>query len=178
MPNLAAAILRHVNDASYRPAKPKVIANKLGLENEDVTRLKRSIKSLVKKGKLAYGPSHLVCPVAAAHPAAKVGRSPAREKHIVGTFRRADAGFGFVRPEGTTHAMGREADIFVPANATGDAANGDTVRLRLSGKQVSNSAHPHLHQPPRGPWAEREHIGNIAVVGPSRHGADDRPTTH
>jgi len=138
MPNLDAAILRHVNDASYRPAKPKVIANKLGLDNEDVTRLKRSIKALVKKGKLAYGPSHLVCPVVATHPAAKVGQAPARNKtpkHIVGTFRRADAGFGFVRPEGTTAATGREADIFVPANATGDAANGDTVRLRLGVKK-------------------------------------------
>ncbi|MCG8448332.1 MAG: ribonuclease R [Pirellulales bacterium] len=138
MPNLDDAILRHVNDPKYRPVKAKVIGKKLGLSADDLSRLKRSIKALVKEGKLAYGPSHLVCPVMESHPAAKVGRAPARNKtpkHLVGTFRRADAGFGFVRPEGASAALGRDADIFVPAKATGDAANGDTVRLRLSGKK-------------------------------------------
>ena len=136
--SLDAAILRHVNDPNYRPAKPKVIAKKLGLEGEDVTRLKRSIKTLVKEGKLAYGPSHLVCPVMESHPAAKVGQAPARNKtpkHLIGTFRRTDSGFGFVRPENTAASMGRDADIFIPAKNTGDAANGDTVRIRLSTKR-------------------------------------------
>lgn len=135
--SLDAAILRHVNDPNYRPTKPKVIAKKLGVEGDDTAQLKRSIKKLVRAGKLAYGPSHLVCPVTEGHPAAKVGQAPARNKtpkHIVGTFRRADAGFGFVRPEGTTASMGREADIFIPAKSAGDAANGDTVRIRLSDK--------------------------------------------
>ncbi len=138
MPNLDAAILRHVNDPKYRPVKPMVIAKKLGLEGDDVRRLKRSIKALVKGGKVAYGPSHLVCPVAASHPAAKVGNAPARNKtpkHVVGTFRRAEGGFGFVRPEGTAAGVGRDADIFVPANGAGDAANGDTVRIRIGSKR-------------------------------------------
>ena len=136
--SLDDAILRHVNQPNYRPAKPKVIAKKLGLEGEDLTRLKRSIKTLVKEGKLAYGPSHLVCPVAQDHPAAKVGEAPARNrtpKHIVGTFRRNDSGYGFVRPESAPPSMGRDADIFIPANGTGDAANGDTVRIRLGTKK-------------------------------------------
>lgn len=136
--SLDAAILRHVNDPSYRPAKPKVIAKKLGLEGEDITRLKRSIKTLVKEGKLAYGPSHLVCPVMESHPASKVGQAPARNKtpkHIVGTFRSTDSGYGFVRPENTTPSMGRDADIYIPAKGTGDAANGDTVRIRIGNKK-------------------------------------------
>jgi ribonuclease R len=54
--------------------------------------------------------------------------------HIVGTFRRAEGGFGFVRPEGTLKASGRDADIFVPAKYAGDAANGDKVSVRLSSK--------------------------------------------
>lgn len=138
MPNLDNAILRHVNDDRYRPVKPKVIAKKLGLEGDDVSRLKRSIKALVKEGKLAYGPNHLVCPVATEHPAAQVGKAPSRSKspkHVMGTFRRAAGGFGFVRPEGVTTSEGREADIFVPEKSAGDAANGDTVRIRLSGKR-------------------------------------------
>ena len=54
--------------------------------------------------------------------------------HVVGTFRRMDAGFGFVRPEGTQRAEGRDADIFIPANASGDAASGDTVSVKMSGR--------------------------------------------
>ncbi len=138
MPDLTEAILRHVNDPKYRPVKPKVIAKKLGLEGDDLSRLKRSIKSLVKAGKVAYGPNHLICPVTTKPPAAKVGQPRERRgtsKHVVGTFRRAAAGFGFVRPEGTAAAEGRDADIYVPLHAVGDAANGDTVRLRLSNKQ-------------------------------------------
>jgi ribonuclease R len=53
-------------------------------------------------------------------------------EHVVGTFRRAEGGFGFVRPEGTLPTVGRDADIFIPAKATLDAANGDTVSVRLS----------------------------------------------
>jgi ribonuclease R len=56
------------------------------------------------------------------------------EHHVVGTFRRMDAGFGFVRPEGTLASEGREADIFIPANAAGDAASGDTVSVKLRSK--------------------------------------------
>jgi len=118
--------------------KPKVICKKLGLDGDDFPKVKRAVKFLVKKGKLAYGPSHLVCPITSSHPAAKVGEAPTRRetaKNVVGTFRRAAAGFGFVRPEGTPASEGRDADIFVPANSTGDAANGDQVRIRLSSKR-------------------------------------------
>jgi ribonuclease R len=52
--------------------------------------------------------------------------------HIVGAFRRMEAGFGFVRPEGTQRVEGRDADIFIPANAAGDAASGDTVSVKVS----------------------------------------------
>lgn len=137
MPDLHEIILNHVNAPNYRPVKPKVIAKQLDFAGDDVTRLKRTIKRLVKEGKLAYGPSHLVCPVVQEHPASKVAKpTKARTpKHVVGTFRRAQGGFGFVRPEGTHGSDGRDADIYIPANSAGDAANGDTVRIRLSGKK-------------------------------------------
>ncbi|MCC7475648.1 MAG: RNB domain-containing ribonuclease [Pirellulales bacterium] len=56
-------------------------------------------------------------------------------KHFTGTFRRAAGGFGFVRPEGTMRAEGRDADVFIPANQCGDAANGDIVSVRLETKR-------------------------------------------
>ncbi|MBX3434241.1 MAG: RNB domain-containing ribonuclease [Pirellulales bacterium] len=52
-------------------------------------------------------------------------------EHVVGVYRRTNSGFGFVRPEGTPASDGRDADVFIPENAAGDAANGDTVRIRL-----------------------------------------------
>jgi|GEM_PF-4486715 len=146
MPDIDGLILQHVNAPNYRPVKPKVIAKQLGFDApSDVSRLKREIKRLVKSGKIAYGPSHLICPVATEHPAAAktikpkgktLKNKPANSsKHIVGTFRKAQGGFGFVRPEGTARADGRDADIFVPASATGDAANGDVVRIRITDKK-------------------------------------------
>ncbi|MGE3243375.1 MAG: ribonuclease R [Pirellulales bacterium] len=51
--------------------------------------------------------------------------------HVVGTFRKAAAGFGFVRPEGTLRSEGRDADVFIPMDKTGDAAEGDIVSVRL-----------------------------------------------
>jgi ribonuclease R len=58
-------------------------------------------------------------------------RNTHESRHFTGTFRRAAGGFGFVRPEGTQRAEGRDADVFIPANKTGDAANGDIVSVRL-----------------------------------------------
>ena len=179
MSDINKTILDHVNAPNYRPVKPKVIAKKLGFEGKDFSRLKMAIKKLVKAGKLAYGPSHLVCGVAkdVAKDAAKEekpepddqnqdqgqekapptkraasvsDRSPEPKdqqkkdqekpaptkkkssKHVIGTFRKAQGGFGFVRPEGTAKVEGRDADIFIPVSATGDAASGDVVRIRIT----------------------------------------------
>ena len=62
----------------------------------------------------------------------KKKKSKHNPDHIVGAFRRMEAGFGFVRPEGTQRIEGRDADIFIPANAAGDAASGDTVSVKLT----------------------------------------------
>ncbi len=135
MQEYETAILRHVNDPKYRPVKPTVMAKSLGLEGDDVQRFKRVLKQMIKAGKLAYGPSHLVFSGERAQASAiESPRVEKSAKHLVGTFRRMESGYGFVRPEGTAAAAGRDADIFVPANGAGDAANGDKVRIRLTGK--------------------------------------------
>ena len=58
------------------------------------------------------------------------GRRPGRSDGVVGVFRRAAGGFGFVRPLDAA-AGDRGQDIHVAASATRDAASGDTVRVRL-----------------------------------------------
>jgi ribonuclease R len=58
-------------------------------------------------------------------------RAASREDGVVGVFRRAAGGYGFVRP--LESAPGdRSADIHIAASASLDAASGDTVRVRLS----------------------------------------------
>ena len=118
--------------------------------------VRKTIKRLVKEGLLAFGPSHLVYPItsssgplplrgegwgggrsgtAADHspdPSPSRGGSEANQaskrdpEHVVGTFRRAEAGFGFVRPEGTLaqrgprrrHLHSRQVHAATPPTAT------------------------------------------------------------
>ncbi len=54
-----------------------------------------------------------------------------RHGDIVGVFRRAAGGYGFVRPEGALPGD-RSGDIHVTSVASLDAASGDTVRVRLA----------------------------------------------
>ena len=54
-----------------------------------------------------------------------------RRVEVTGSFRRSRQGYGFVRPA-DARPGDREADIRIPAVATADAADGDTVRVRLT----------------------------------------------
>jgi ribonuclease R len=155
---LRDAVHRLVTSAAYQPIKPAVIAKRLGLTNEAARELKKTIKQMVKAGELAWGPRHLVYAVTMApaqrrdgaaasatvsdrdknesRPARKTNSKPSRDtRHFTGTFRRAAGGFGFVRPEGTLRTAGRDADVFIPGEKTGDAANGDIVSVRLEQKR-------------------------------------------
>ncbi|EAQ80971.1 ribonuclease R [Blastopirellula marina] len=120
---LEQLLLAHIQRSTYQPVKPKVIAKQLNLAEEDLKTLKRAIKRLLKKGHIAYGASHLIKRANAEN--AKAAQT------IVGGFHRTAKGFGFVRPLGTPKSAERTADIYVPAKRTSDAANGDTVRIRM-----------------------------------------------
>ncbi len=123
---LESRILQHVLSAAYQPVKPRVIARKLDLPPEQYGEVRRAIKGLVRKGQLGWGRKHLVLPPGAAAP-----RTRAEQGLILGEFRRAAAGYGFVRPSGTPPAAGRDEDIYIPLRRTLDAASGDIVRVRL-----------------------------------------------
>ncbi|RLS71672.1 MAG: VacB/RNase II family 3'-5' exoribonuclease [Planctomycetota bacterium] len=64
--------------------------------------------------------------------AARAGSPPAAGRDdVIGVFRRAAGGYGFVHPL-TAAAGSREGDVHVAQSACLDAVNGDTVRVRLS----------------------------------------------
>ncbi|MEX0675863.1 MAG: ribonuclease R [Pirellulales bacterium] len=127
------ALLQLVSEPGYRPQKPRVLAKKLNLSEEEERELKHAIKNLVKIGRLSYGANHLVGPP----PAAKTGGY-----RVTGVFRRTDSGFGFVRPAGSAPGADRTRDIYIAAHDAGDAATGDTVLVRLKKKAEPRRPNP------------------------------------
>ncbi len=123
-----------VKQPGYRPQKPRVIAKRLKLGEDQTRDLKRAIKRLVKLGQLSYGANHLVGP-----PASTATGGGYR---VTGVFRRTDSGYGFVRPAGSAPGAERTKDIYVSANDAGDAATGDTVLVRLKQKTENRRPNP------------------------------------
>ena len=60
-------LLELVKQHGYRPQKPRAIAKRLKLDEDQTRNLKRAIKRLVKIGQLSYGANHLVGPPALCH---------------------------------------------------------------------------------------------------------------
>lgn len=144
--SLEQQVLAHVNRENYRPVKPRIIAKQLDLTEDQLRDLKRTIKRLVKRGQLAYGPKHLVLKsAAAATPSSKPGKrksgsgksaqSRPRNNEVVGRFSRAAGGFGFVIVTPDETAGPDEAtvdDVYIPQSRSLDASTGDIVRARLT----------------------------------------------
>lgn len=133
-------ILDLVLHRNYQPLKPKAIAKKLKLVGEE-REVKRCLKRLIKKGRLMYGPKHLVmkAPVDAHGKPKKtqtgtLGKSNKKKNEIIGVFRKNHAGFGFFTPEDSI-VTDRSEDIFIPKSKTIDAADRDIVRIRVSDKR-------------------------------------------
>jgi ribonuclease R len=131
--SLEEALLAVVKDPGYQPVKPRGIAKKLKLDEEETRQLKRVIKRLVKRGLLHYGANHLVQPV---------GAAPKDNFRVTGIFRRAEAGYGFVRPAGSAPGADRKQDIYIAAKDSGDASSGDTVLIRLKSGRSSTRPNP------------------------------------
>ena len=126
---LQKLILDLVYQENYRPIKPKAIANQLDLPDEE-REIKRTIKRLIKDGQLTWGPQHLVL---------KTDR-PKVHNEIIGVFRKAQAGYGFVNSS-EDHSILKGADVFIPERKTLDASDGDRVRVRLSKQRKENRRH-------------------------------------
>jgi len=139
--DLTAAVLQFVTRPDYQPVKPSVIARKLGVPDDQRIDVKRCVKRLIKSGQLAYGSKHRVLPApgkrAPGEPApgepAVPHRSPTSPT-LSGTFRRAAAGFGFVRPRPDSGSQ-RE-DVYIPRHRTLDASDGDLVAVRVGRQQM------------------------------------------
>lgn len=124
--DLERRVLELVQAENYRPVKPRLIAQQLGLPESARPDVRKAVKRLVRQGRLVYGGNHLVLPS---------GPSPGNAPgggEAVGIFRRTSQGFGFVVVRGVDGGV-RSPDIYIPAQRTSDASSGDLVRVRLRG---------------------------------------------
>ena len=155
---------------NYQPLKPRAIAKKLRLLEEE-KQVRRCIKQLVREKKIAFAANHMVTkpktktkkpkkPGLAAVQRAKADPKPndrsttktkpsprtkpkvektltTKTNEVIGTFRKASGGFGFVTPEEST-VTDRSEDIFIPKTKTLDAAHLDTVLVRVSRGRASS----------------------------------------
>ncbi|HUG67502.1 MAG TPA: ribonuclease R [Pirellulaceae bacterium] len=138
--DLADAVLAFVSRPNYQPIKSRIIAKKLGLPKERIPEVRKAVKRLAKKGLLAYGASHLVAMPGGKTSGGKTNagttragkpRAAAPSNFVTGTFRKAAAGFGFVRPKDPDAAKRIGDDIHISETNTLDASSGDLVAVRL-----------------------------------------------
>lgn len=127
--SLEQAILAVLALPGYKPTKPRGLVKKLKLPEDAREEVRRAVKRLIKRGVCQWGPSHQVQLAGA-----KAKPVEREEKYLQGVFRRSDRGFGFVRPEGASNDRSLGEDIYVPERKAGDAATGDVVQVRLTGK--------------------------------------------
>jgi len=120
MSDLTEKILDALGRPSYSPVKPKVLAKRLGLPAEDYKDFSRIVRNLVHGGRIeVLGNSTLRL--------AKLGNT------VLGTFRRANSGHGFVRLDpqpDQPHAP----DVLIPEGFQGDAATGDRVQVKFNNR--------------------------------------------
>ncbi|MCS7306646.1 MAG: ribonuclease R [Thermoguttaceae bacterium] len=125
--DLTATVLQLVRRPDYQPMKLRQLAQLLGLSKKERASLRKLIKRLAERGEVGYVGGRLM---KAGHDTQALVRPAANQ--LVGTFRRMEAGYGFVRPKMPGWQEDRQEDIYIPAQYAGDASTGDEVLVELS----------------------------------------------
>ncbi|MGA0173035.1 MAG: hypothetical protein ACO3NL_05210, partial [Phycisphaerales bacterium] len=107
-------ILDHLRHDRYFPSASNVIADQLRVPPEVKDAFHEAIDALVREGAIEEGSDRKL-------------RLPSLPDEIEGRIRVTSRGFGFVIPDQPY----REGDLFIPAEAGGDAISGDRVRARV-----------------------------------------------
>lgn len=113
-------LVQLVHDKTYVPMKLKELAMLLSVPKEQRDELKEVLDILIAEGKIGISKK------------GKYGK--AEEFALVGTFSGHAKGFGFVTIEG------REQDVFIPADKTKGAMDGDKVQIVIEGESRGKRA--------------------------------------
>ena len=93
MSDLTTRILHTLGRPSYSPVKPKVLAKRMGVTDDDYPEFRKTLRALVHEGRIAVGQNSTL---RAADPFGTV----------VGTFRRTKSGACYVRPHSPSGESG------------------------------------------------------------------------
>ncbi|MFO0966396.1 MAG: RNB domain-containing ribonuclease [Gemmataceae bacterium] len=116
MSQLHKQILALLAKPGYQPLKPKALFRKVAAPGADYDDFKNAIRDLLRQGQLEMTKSHSIRPI-----------TPTQHT-VSGTFRKTQAGHGFVRPAG---AETKAAEIYIPEEKALDAVTGDVVQVRV-----------------------------------------------
>jgi ribonuclease R len=120
------AILEHLAGREYTPVKPRQLARRLNVSEEQYGTFREAVKQLRDSGRIVKGSKNALT-------------LPEMGDRVVGHFRSNPKGFGFVIPE-EPNAHG---DLFIPPGNGADAMNGDLVEARTykRGKRGGETAY-------------------------------------
>ena len=104
----------HLLQKDSTPRRLAQIEQELGVGSNLKPAFRQAIDSLCADGSIILGPQNLV-------------KLPAVSSEITGIFRANPRGYGFITPQ----QAGMEGDVFIPANATGNAMTGDRVVAKV-----------------------------------------------
>ena len=104
----------HLLQKDSAPRKLVHLEQELGVGGELKAAFREAIDSLSAEGRIIVGSGNVV-------------RLPSTSNEITGVFKANARGYGFITPE----QSGAEGDLFIPANATGNAMTGDRVVARI-----------------------------------------------
>lgn len=111
------AILKYLSDQHYQPLKPRQLARKMGVAEEDYGTFRQAVKVLRDSGRVVMGAKNALT-------------LPEPSGTIVGYFTKNPRGFGFVIPD-TPNSHG---DLFIPPEATAGAMSGDEVAAKVTSR--------------------------------------------
>jgi ribonuclease R len=108
----------HLLQKDSSPRKLVHLEQELGVRGELRAAFREALDSLCAEGTVIVGAGNLV-------------KLPEVSNEITGTFRANARGYGFITPQQTT----MDGDLFIPANATGNAMTGDRVVAKIVRKK-------------------------------------------
>jgi len=117
MTDLLSRILHATTAHSYTPIKAKPLFKRLNLDEAQYPEFRKTLRELVRTGRLAVGRNQTI-------------RAADPHGTVTGTYRRAQAGHGFVRPHTVDGVM--KPDVYIREDNGLDAATGDEVLVRIT----------------------------------------------
>ncbi len=112
-----ARILDHLAREDGRKASIHDLARALRADGDDKDVLREAVQMLVREGRVEESEERV--------------QLPAMDEEVVGIYRQARRGFGFVVPDEPR----REGDVFIPIGAANGAISGDRVRCGLAARR-------------------------------------------